>query len=103
MNKELPVLMVPVTLKLMSITPHKPSAFASAIAARKVQLPRPSSHTILPGAASVRSPRLLTVNDGGHAGIGAALLAVLTILFEIATTEVISRNIAIVPVIKKIE
>src|SRR6266404_5268034 len=53
-------------LKLISIVPHDVSAFASSIAARKVQTAPFVAHSPSPGFASLASPLLLTVNVVGH-------------------------------------
>src|SRR5947199_8286940 len=53
--------------KLILIVPlQEESAFASSIAARKVQTPPAVAQTPFPGAASLVSPLSLTVNVLGH-------------------------------------
>src|SRR6266404_5000257 len=59
------ITVVPVA-KLISIAPQAVSAFASSIAARKVQTAPFVAHSPSPGFASLASPLLLTVNVVGH-------------------------------------
>src|SRR5207249_946411 len=54
-------------LKLILIVPlHDESAFASSIAARKVQTPLAAAHKPLPGVESLASPLSFTVNAVGQ-------------------------------------
>ncbi|HBB97038.1 MAG TPA: hypothetical protein DC054_16800 [Blastocatellia bacterium] len=62
-------------LKLMLIVPHDVRAFASSIAARKVQTLPAVAHEPLPEFASLASPLLFTLKELGHGtGVGVGVV-----------------------------